>query len=491
MGIPFNTRSFRRVSSAACTVVLSGCAASAPPFANPLSVKSPGEYVTVGTALGGPDRDWTKSFKDKKLEKLIAEVHENNFDLQAAVARVDQAAAAAKFERGDRIPTLETNFNGNRQQQAFIGFPFGGEGGMAQATDTPSKSRFNQFGVSLDLSWELDLWGRVRAGESALIAQTQAAGFDYESLRISLAGQTAKAWFALIEANQQLALAEESVESFEDSKEIIRDQFKLADQSGAQVRLSMADVENARATLAQREEELKAATRQLELLLGRYPSGELKAAKSLPSLAKPPPTGLPSELLYRRADLAAAERRLASSNREIKEAKLALLPSFSLTGSAGTATEDISNVLQIPDFGIWSIAGRATQTLLASGKTLAEISRRKAVVAESLADYQSTALAAFSEVENALTAEQTLRAREAALDKADELLEEAYDRAKQEYRDGVGDVLTILTAQRQLLTTRSQLLTVRRARLDNRVNLYLALGGDFDSRRNVDKAISS
>lgn len=490
MGELLNIRRLRTASLALSSLFLFGCAASAPPFSNPLSATAPGEYVTVGAALGGPNQDWTKSFKDRKLNQLIEEVYDNNHDLKAAVARVDQAAATARFERGDRIPSLETNFNGSRQQQAFIGFPFGSDGEAAD-TGAPAKSRSNQFGVSLDLSWELDLWGRIRAGESAFIAQAQAAGFDHDSLRVSLAAQTAKAWFALVEANQQLALAEESVESFEDSQEIIRDQFKLADQSGAQVRLSMADAENAKATLEQRKEELKVATRQLEILLGRYPAGELKAADSLPTLPKPPPSGLPSELLYRRADLAAAERRIAASNREVKEAKLALLPRISLTGSAGTATDDIGKVLEIPDFGVWSIATRATQTLIASGKTLAEVARRNAVVAESLANYQSTALTAFSEVENALTAEQTLLAREGALDRADKLLEEAYERAKQEYRDGVGDVLTILTAQRQLITTRSQLLTVRRARLDNRVNLHLALGGDFDSRRNVDKAISS
>ncbi len=468
----------------ALTLVLAGCTASSLPFSNRLdaNIRVPKGYVTNGTEMGGPDADWTKSFNDKTLNKLIEESLKYNYDLAAARARIDQARANQFGKRGDRLlPQLDANANAGRQQQAFIGFPFGGpEGGGGGGGSSSSLS--NQFGVSLDIAWEVDLWGRKLQGENAAIARTEAAEFDRSALLVSLSAQTAKAWFTLIEANQQFLLAEQSVKSFRDSAETIRDQFLLADQSGAQLRLSMADVAEAQADFEQRKDDLKVAARELEILLGRYPGGEVKAAKDLPKMPKAPPAGMPAQLLHRRADLAAAERRVAANFSDVKEAKRALLPTVSLTGSAGSLSEEAAQLLMFPETAVWNIAASTTHSLINRGQTVAETRRRKGVREESIADYQKSALTAFKEVENALNAEKTLRDRAAALEKADALLLEAYQRSREEFRDGVGDVLTILAAQRQLLSTRSQLLTVRRLRLDNRVNLHLALGGGFDAK---------
>jgi outer membrane protein TolC len=223
------------------------------------------------------------------------------------------------------------------------------------------------------------------------------------------------------------------------------------------------------------------AIRQLQTLLGKYPSGSIESPGRFASLPKPPPSGLPSNLLHRRADMIAAERRAAAASKRIREAELAILPQIKLTGSGGTATENLRNVLD-PDNVIWSLAGSIGTTVFAGGEIKANISKREAIAEEEIAMYQRTALTAFSEVENALTAEDLLRRREAALVRAENFLLDAYKRSLDEYKDGVGDILTILTAQKNLLQAKGEVISIQRMRLENRVDLHLALGGKFDAR---------
>ncbi len=460
----------------AAPALFSSCVARAPSEASGIrQFDIPGDFVTTGERMGGTDREWLYSFKDNSLHRLVDEVLKNNFDLERAAARVQQAQADAKIAGARLFPLTEAAFDAARQKQAFIGFPTaGGPGGGGGG------SAFNNFGVSLNVNWELDLWGRIRAAQSAAIGEMQASKAELIGLQTSLGAQTAKAWFSLIEAEQQLALAESSLKSFRDSEQTVRDQFELAAQSASQLRLIMSDVASAEALVAERLQQKKSAARQVEILLGRYPKGELDAGPTLPKMPKLAPPGIPSEVLHRRTDIIAAERRIAAADKRILEAKLALLPRITLTGSAGTATDSLSDVLNA-DSNVWNIGANAAQTVFAGGEIRGNVERRKAVAREALANYQTVALQAFTEVEDALTADTMLRRREDALVRAETLLVDAFEQANREYKDGVGDVLTILLAQRQMLDTQSLVLTIKRLRLDNRVDLHVALGGKFRS----------
>ncbi len=269
--------------------------------------------------------------------------------------------------------------------------------------------------------------------------------------------------------------------AFESTEETIRQRFELgqneAGSIGADLRLAKSDVATARAGLEEQLQARAVAVRQLETLLGRYPSGE-EGGVELPEVPPSPPAGLPSELLQRRPDVLAAERRFAAQGKRITEAKRAVFPQISLTGSAGRSAEDISDLLK-SEFGVWNIAGNLVQPILTGGQIRAQINLRTAEEAEALAALQDTVLQAFSEVEIALATDGYLARREAALREAAKLSREAYDQAQVDYRDAVGDILTVLTAQNQSLNAARQVLAVRRLRLDNRVNLHLALGGDF------------
>jgi outer membrane protein TolC len=227
-----------------------------------------------------------------------------------------------------------------------------------------------------------------------------------------------------------------------------------------------------------RRQEKDRAVRQLELLLGRYPAGKLVAGAKLPALPPVPPAGLPSELLLRRPDVLAAERRLAADGARTKEARLARFPSLRLTGSTGTTTSSLRDVLS-SDFGVWSLGGSLTQPLFEGGRITGRILRATAEEREATAALQRTVLVAFGEVEQSLAAEIHLREREDAARRAKELASDAAQSAAEEFTGGTGDVLTLIDTREQEINTASQLAALRRLRLDNRVDLHLALGGDF------------
>ncbi|MEM7700014.1 MAG: TolC family protein, partial [Verrucomicrobiota bacterium] len=247
----------------------------------------------------------------------------------------------------------------------------------------------------------------------------------------------------------------------------------------SQLLLAEADVATAQDSLEARRELVGRASRQLEVLAGRYPSGRAGSEARLPPYPGSVPAGLPATLLDRRPDLGAAERRIAAADQLILEAKRAMLPAISLTGSVGTSSEDIADLLD-SDLSVWSIAGNLAQPILQGGRLRQNVERRKAELILAAAEFEEAALTAFSEVENALAAEQFFNRRVSALIRATSLAEDAYDRASEEYVGGTGDLLTVLTAQQRVFSSQSQLLTLRRQRLDNRVDLYLALGGSFE-----------
>lgn len=441
----------------------------------------PSSWQSAKEARTGVDADWVSRFKDSRLRALVDEALLNNRDLRAAAARLDQARQQARIAGSAGLPTSDLTFGGNRQKQNFIGFPIGGGPG---GPDTVASNTFNQFNLSLAVNWEADLWGRIRAGQSAATAEAEAAAQDIRAAQASIAARVAHTWFSLAEAREQVALASETEAIFQKTADAVRERFLRGQQedggAAAQLRLAESDVATARAARIERQQSLENNARQLEILLGRYPSGQIAAA-NLPPLPGKVPAGLPSELLQRRPDILAAERRFAASGRRLSEARRALFPRLALTSSAGTATGDLSDLLN-SDFGVWQLAGNLVQPILTGGRLRAEAAVRYSKETESLAELQKTVLNAFGEVENALAAERLLAERATALDSATSLARQADEAARADYAGGVSDLLTVLTAQTRLVQLRSQQLTLRRLRLENRVNLHLALGGDFTSK---------
>ena len=436
-------------------------------------VPESGRWRASNEGRSGVDRAWVKRFNDGKLERLVAEAVTRNPDMRVAAENVRQAQQAAYLAGASSRVMANAGLSTDRRKIVFVGFPFGGS------------QTSNNFGLNLNVNWEPDLWGKVRAGVSASVADMQAVEMDRRAAEASLAANVCKAWFALCESNEQLALASEAHALRLQTVEAVRDRFELAlvEEGGGASELRMADTDVATslAIQAQRQGEVEAAQRRLELLAGRYPAATVKGRLKLPSIPKRPPAGLPSELLMRRPDIIAAERRYAGAGLRIKEARRAVFPIFKLTGSTGTTTDSLSKILS-SSFGVWSIGNNISQNILTGGQVKGEISIRSSRDRQNLAQLQSTVLKAFGEVESALAADKWLVRRITEMSKAQKLADEAASASEEDYASGNVTVLTVLTAQSRKIDISSQLALLRRLQLENRVNLHLALGGEFTAQ---------
>ena len=421
----------------------------------------------------GVDRAWVERFDDDKLEQLVNEALVRNADMRVAAENVKQAQQAARLAGASSRVRANVGLSNDRSRFNFIGLPFGGE----STTDTHA--------LNLNVDWEPDIWGRVRAGVSASVADMQAVEQEARAGQASLVANLCRAWFRLCEANEQLELVNQAHGIRVKTLEAVRDRFELAIQNeggvASELRLAETDVATSLADKAEMQGAVEAAKRQVELLVGRYPSAEVNGHLKLPAIPSRPPAGLPSELLMRRPDILAAERRYASSGASMKEARLAVFPTLNLTSSAGTSTESLSSLLD-SQFGVWSIGSNLVQNILTGGRVKGEIERRSSVERQALAQLQSTVLNAFGEVETALAADKWLAKRITETMKAQKLANEAAEATEEDFSMGHVDLATVFTAQNRKINITSQVTLLRRLQLENRVNLHLALGGEFKTQ---------
>ncbi|MFT5857656.1 MAG: multidrug efflux system outer membrane protein, partial [Verrucomicrobiales bacterium] len=444
----------------------------------------------------------------------------HNLDIQEASANLKAAHQTRKSARAARLPSINASGNASRTRRGdgfrepatdrtpsvavtptattttvttpavspdtAMAMQNGGTtgGGTGGSTTTGAMSLTTvDYGLSLDASWELDLWGRLRDLDKAATQDYLAAIADFRAARLSLAANTAKSWYDLITARQQQALAEKTLASFKSNLRITERNYKAGDDttSPLDVQFGRNNVASAERALVSQRLASEEAARTLEVLLGRYPSAELKSGDKLPPLSKQVPTGLPSELLWRRPDLVAAAASLKASARRAKAARKELLPSITLTGGASTSSEALNRMLTDPEFIVWSAAASLAQTVYRGGAPSAEARRALAANEAALRRFASLALRAFREVESSLATERSLAEQEKFLEVELRQATLAEKQSAREYSDGIVGILEILEAQRRAVTARNSMITLRNQRLQNRIDLHLALGGDFST----------
>lgn len=338
-------------------------------------------------------------------------------------------------------------------------------------------SRFSAFEALFGVSWEVDVWGRIRDLHQASLTEAEASQSDFYGARLSLAARVAQSYFELTEAKLQVAITEQSIKDRTIIAKLVRGRFQRGLVRGLDLRLAMNDLANAEAQLQAARNRMQSLARQLEILLGRYPAGEDLAAEALPSLTTTVPAGLPSELLERRPDLVAAFSRLQAADLRTVSAQKLRLPRITLTASGGSRSVDLTELVD-PRAAAWNVFAGLMQPLFTGWRIEGEIIRNQAQAEEALNHYKNTALNAFREVEQALAAEEWLRQQEAALKKAVEHTESSQKLAVYSYRNGVIEILTLLDSYRSTLNAQTAHISVIRQLLSNRINLYLALGGD-------------
>jgi NodT family efflux transporter outer membrane factor (OMF) lipoprotein len=465
------------LAAATALALLPGCVKPPARTTPEIAFEVPAEFTAGRGETSEPIAAWWSELGDPVLPGLIEQALAHNHDLVAAAARVERAAAEARIAGADLKPAVGVGLSASRQRQNFIGFPDFGAGALPEVLSTT----FERYGVSVDTSWEADLWGRLRAGARASLAQWQAADAELRGARLSLAAQTARAWFAAQEAQQQILLAEESAASFLEVAGQVRARYEQGLRPPLDLRLAESNLSAAEALVARRRAQLDGALRQLQVLLGEYPDAHLfeeYPASGLSELPPAVPVGLPATLVGRRPDVEAAERRVASAEQQWLAARRALYPRLTLTAGGGTATETLQDLLD-GDFRVWSWVAGLTQPLFQGGRLRAGVDRAAAGGDEALAAFAGTLLRAYSEVETALAAETFLTRERLALESTAAHLTAAQRLAEDRYREGLGNYIVVLESQTRALNARSELLTARRRLLDNRVALHLALGGGF------------
>lgn len=462
------TRPVRILGSAVLLLAICGCRTTSEDRSDRLEIEPP-QAFSVQTPQGAlSDQGWLADFDDPRLAELVAEAQKNNPNLRATAARMKSVAANARAASAGLFPTATATSGANRNKRS-------GAAGF-RLTNPVNDS----FTLNAGIAWELDLWGKIQNRARAASADFEAATADFQAARLSLAANTVAAWFNAVEAELQVRLSEQTLKSFQTNLTVIEQGFDRGVNAALDVRLTRANVANARASLRQREQQRDAAIRTLESLMGRYPENKLGAASKLPRISREVPVGLPSQLLNRRPDILAAERRLAAADERFKAARKDLLPTISLSSNGGTQSSELRDILD-PDSNVWGFAANLAAPIFLGGRLRAVARSNQANVEAAIADYTRTALNAFREVETALAAAGFLREREAALLAAAEESARAEQLAWSEYQRGLVDIITVLESQRRSFNARSALILISNQRLQNRLNLHLALGGDFDA----------
>ncbi len=466
----------------ALAALAAGCVSPPPPHSptGDLAARDrfpvPGRFTAASTAAVNLVDGWVGDFTDARLPALVQEALDHNRDLRAAAARVEAARALARVEAAGLRPQLSGRFEAARRQSLFFDFPSFGTPGATGGDAPPAASLSTSYGLGLDATWELDLWGRLRNNAAGALADAEAAAADARGARLSIAAQTAQAWLDAVTTRLQLRLARETEESFAANARVIARRYDQGLSDALDLRLIRSSAAAARSAVALQHRALDSRVRQVETLLGRYPAGALNAATNLPSLRRPVPAGLPDSLLTRRPDITAAERRWSAAGARRAAAARDRLPGISLTGSAGTSSDELESLTD-EDYEVWSLAATLRQPFYTGGRIRSARRQAEARERAAAAEYASTVLTAFREVESSLQAERDLARQIEALRAAAEDAEAAETLAWERYQQGLVDIITVLETQRRTFDTRSRLLEIRNARLQNRITLYLALGG--------------
>jgi NodT family efflux transporter outer membrane factor (OMF) lipoprotein len=444
--------------------ILAGCALQPPPKPSEIqaeaipNVQIPQNWIAAAVPPGTVTDDWLMTFGDNRLEALVNEAIIYNLDLRIAAVRVEQAAAYAKLAGATIYPVVN-----------FLGHGGGKSGGDGSGLNV----------LGLFASWELDIWGRARAEREVGRLQYEAVVADSAYARQSIAAMVAKAWLLAIEAHAQLAFAQDVVRLSEQSVGLAQDRLRVGNGDEYDVALGQASLETSRDAVRQLTLGYQQALRALEVLIGRYPAAGIDVPVALPNMPPPVPVGLPSELLERRPDVIAAERRVAAAFNNVAEAKAARLPRISLTASATAVSSDLV-VLQSHANPVLSLGGSLLAPIFSGFALEAQVDIRTAEQKLAIAQYGTVAQRAFGEVEGALSAEFAADEREALLARSVASNARALELAQVRYKVGSSDLRAVLQQSVALYGARTTLLHVQNDRRIQRVNLYLALGGNFE-----------
>jgi len=464
----------RTFACAAGFALLAGCSLS-PSYDRPaLDVRADGYASAPSSSRSdgdpGAESQWWSDFGSPELDALVDEALTSAPDLQAAAGRVLEARAQFGGQRWNQLPSAEIGGTVSRSKRNLSGFGI------------PRSVTSTVWDVAAQASWELDFWGRLSNTRRAAWAALMAGEAEQSAVRQGLVADVVRAWLEVKQLVDMRELGRSTLAITKASERMVADRYTAGVRPSSEVHLSRQNLVTAQASLAQAEQELTAARRRLEVLLGRYPSGTIRVGDiSLADLPNLPvvPLGLPSDLLERRPDLIAAEMNLLGADARVGAARADLFPRLTLNGSAGWSTSDESLLFQDAT-SVWSLVGNLAMPLLNRGARKAQVGVADAQREQTQAAYVKTVLGAFRDVESALDADRRQGERLEALRLSVVHARRSTEVIDERYRQGLDAYFQVLDSQRRLLQAQSDLLHTEGARRAARVNLIQALGGDWD-----------
>ncbi|MEO0463401.1 MAG: efflux transporter outer membrane subunit [Pseudomonadota bacterium] len=429
----------------------------------------PAQWKVDGAMPGDIRIGWIDALRDPALSAFVREAQIANRDIQATAANVEAAYALVRQARSGLFPAIDLSTTGGQSQ--VIDEPGAGE--------QPSEAFFTpDYDVSLQASWEVDLWGRVRAGRNAAYASAQAVEADFRFAQYSLAASVASAYFAVIESERQIDVAERNYAAYAEIDRITRFRAREGYSNQQDVSTAASDLADVLEGLEEARGARRIAIRALEVLLGRYPGAQIEGGFEFPEAPPPPAAGLPSELLERRPDVIAAERNVAAAFSNLDQAKAARLPTLSLSASVGGTSSELDDIADGRNL-FWSIIGNVLQPIFDAGLRGARVEEADADKRAAIATYASTALTALQEVEDNLDQVEVVRLREQAAKTARDAAVEAVKLGELRYKEGETDLIDLLSLRQRQLSAEQNYVSIQRERIDQWVSLNLALGGSW------------
>ncbi|WP_282445607.1 efflux transporter outer membrane subunit [Massilia antarctica] len=448
----------------AMPLVLAGCASMAPKYerpAAPVAPAFPAQAMSSASTEAASAIAWQRFFADARLKQLIELALANNRDLRVAILNIEQARAQYQIRRADRLPTLNASVSGSR---------------VPGSNDSINSSYTAGFGVS---SFELDLFGRVRSLSDAGLAQYLASEEARKSTHISLVASVANAYLSLLADEELLGLTQKTLGAREQSLKLIQLKYDNGVVSKLDLQQGLSLLDSARVVLAQQQRQRAQDLNLLTLLVGQtLPAGPdtstTLAAMSLSEL----PAGLPSDLLTVRPDIRAAEQQLIAANANIGAARAAFFPRITLTGSAGSASNELSGLFKSGSYG-WTFAPQMVLPIFDYGRNNANLGSAKAGRDIAVAQYEKSVQTAFREVSDALAGQATFGEQLRAQRSVAEAEAERFKLSDLRYRSGAASYLDLLDAQRSLFSAEQAAVQANLQRLQNQVTLYRVLGGGW------------
>jgi NodT family efflux transporter outer membrane factor (OMF) lipoprotein len=462
------------IISLAAILTVGGCSVG-PKYKTPTAPTPPAykELANWKTAqpndqkLGG---NWWEIFKDPQLDVLEEQVDVSNQNLKAAVAQYQQARAALRYNRADYYPTLTASPSTAREKYSE---------NRPASSPTLQGVTFNDFTVPLNLSYEVNAWGRVSRNVEFYREQAQASAGDLAVVNLTMHADLAVDYFAARTLDAEEKLLQDTVKQYQEALQLTEDRYQGGVGSEVEVEQAKTILETTRAQAV----DVGVARAQYEhavaILIGKPPADF--SLPPLPITAPPPsiPAGLPSELLERRPDIAAAERRVAASNAQIGLAKLAYYPVINLFASGGFDSGALTTLFQGPS-AIWAIGGSAAQTIFDGGRRRAASDEARAGYDYAVANYRESTLNAFQQVEDNLAALSVLEDEAGVQATAVEAAQRSLDLSVTRYEGGVTTYLEVITAQNAALTDEVTAVNILGRRMASAVLLIEALGGGWD-----------